>query len=117
LLRETSRLVRTAAPGDKQDLRGADLVGAKLSGADLRGADLGNCYLIAADLTHADLRSADLIGADLRGADLSGADLTGCVFLTQPQVNAARGDVATLLPTPLVRPAYWQPTHRQGERS
>ena len=49
-------------------------------------------YLIGADLRGADLRLADLIGADLRGADLRGADLAGALFLTQSQVNAARGD-------------------------
>ncbi|MGW3479266.1 pentapeptide repeat-containing protein, partial [Streptomyces althioticus] len=55
----------------------------------------------------ADLRDADLIGADLRGADLAGADLTGALFLTQAQLNAARGDAATTLPPSLERPAHW----------
>lgn len=50
---------------------------------------------------------ADLIGADLRGADLSGADLTGSIFLTQAQLNAAKGDSATKLPAALTRPAHW----------
>ncbi|WP_405779629.1 pentapeptide repeat-containing protein [Streptomyces sp. NBC_00859] len=90
-----------------KDHRGADLMGARLRGADLRGATLRGAYLIAADLTGADLRLADLIGADLRDADLSGADLTGCFFLTQPQLNAARGDATTRLPPSLVRPDHW----------
>lgn len=108
LLVETGRLVRAEVPGNPQNLRGADLSGARLSGADLRGADLGSSYLLGADLTSADLRAADLIGADLRGADLSGADLTGSVFLTQPQVNAAKGDAATRLPATLTRPGHWR---------
>jgi uncharacterized protein YjbI with pentapeptide repeats len=90
-----------------KNLRGADLMGARLRKADLRGADLRGAYLIAADLSGADLRLADLIGADLRDANLAGADLTGAFFLTQPQLNAARGDAATSLPGPLVRPAHW----------
>ncbi|WP_406138879.1 pentapeptide repeat-containing protein [Streptomyces sp. NBC_01089] len=91
----------------KKDHRGADLMGARLRGADLRGATLRGACLIAADLTGADLRLADLIGADLRDADLTGADLTGCFFLTQPQLNAAKGDATTTLPPSLVRPVHW----------
>ncbi|MFF5336512.1 pentapeptide repeat-containing protein [Streptomyces sp. NPDC013181] len=108
LLGRVSELVRATAPGRrKRDHRGGDLMGARLRKADLRGADLRGAYLIAADLTGADLRLADLIGADFRDADLSGADLTGAIFLTQAQVNAARGSAATRLPAPLARPAHW----------
>ncbi|MGI5402861.1 pentapeptide repeat-containing protein [Streptomyces sp. CA-135486] len=107
LLLGTSELVRAGAGRKKKDRRGADLVGARLRGADLRGASLRGAYLIAADLAGADLRLADLIGADLRDADLSGADLTGSIFLTQPQLNAAKGDAATRLPAGLTRPAHW----------
>ncbi|MEU6119064.1 pentapeptide repeat-containing protein [Streptomyces sp. NPDC047117] len=101
-------LVRAAVPGKKKNHRGADLFGARLRGANLRGASLRGACLVAADLSGADLRSADLIGADFRDADLSGADLTGSVFLTQIQLNAARGDARTHLPEQLVRPAHWQ---------
>ncbi|UYB39960.1 pentapeptide repeat-containing protein [Streptomyces sp. Je 1-4] len=107
LLLRTSELVRAGIPGRKKERRGADLMGARLKGADLRGANLRGAYLIAADLKCADLRTADLIGADLRAADLSGADLTGALFLTQAQLNAAKGDAATELPQNLTRPAHW----------
>lgn len=107
LLLRASELVRAAAPGPRTNHRGADLIGADLSGADLRGALLRGAYLIGADLRGADLRTADLIGADLRGADLAGADLTAAIFLTQPQVDAARGDLATRLPAHLRRPSHW----------
>ena len=70
----------------------AMLQGARLDGLDLRGADL---------------RVADLIGADLRGADLGGADLRGSLFVTQAQLEAARGDDGTRLPPFLTRPAHW----------
>jgi uncharacterized protein YjbI with pentapeptide repeats len=105
LLQRTSDLVRAAHPGPER--RGADLIGAKLAAADLRGANLRGALLIAADLRGADLREADLIGADLRDSDLSGADLTGSLFLTQMQVNAARGDARTKIPAALARPAHW----------
>ncbi len=107
LLLRASELVRARVPGRGKDRRGADLIGADLKAADLRGANLRGAYLIAADLKGADLRTADLIGADLRDADLSGADLTGALFLTQPQLDAAKGDATTKLPSALTRPRHW----------
>lgn len=74
----------------------------QLCGANLRGA-----YLIAADLRGSDLTGADLLGADLRDARLDGADLSQALFLTQPQVNAARGNSATALPAEISRPGHW----------
>jgi hypothetical protein len=106
LLLRTSALVRGKVP-KKKERRGADLFGAKLRGADLHSANLRGAYLIAADLREADLRQADLIGADLRDTRLEGADLTGSLFLTQSQVNAARGDTATKLPPAVLRPTHW----------
>ncbi|MEU2246734.1 pentapeptide repeat-containing protein [Streptomyces sp. NPDC019224] len=109
LLGRVSALVRATAPGrKKRNHRGGDLIGARLRGTDLRGADLRGAYLIAADLSGADLRLADLIGADFRDADLSGADLTGALFLTQAQVNAAKGNGTTRLPSSLDRPTHWE---------
>ncbi|MFJ8713483.1 pentapeptide repeat-containing protein [Streptomyces violaceus] len=107
LLLRTSELARAGTKGRKKNRRGADLMGARLKGADLCGANLRGAYLIAADLTGADLRGADLIGADLRDADLTDADLTGALFLTQPQLNAARGSVGTRLPESVTRPGHW----------
>ncbi|MEV2245600.1 pentapeptide repeat-containing protein [Streptomyces sp. NPDC049970] len=108
LLKRAGELERATVPGrGKRGRRGADLIGARLTGANLRGVDLRGAYLIAADLRGADLRSADLIGADLRDADLSDADLTGALYLTQTQVNAAKGNAATRLPPSLTRPANW----------
>ena len=106
LLLKTSQLVR-GKQSKKKERRGAALIGARLRGADLAKANLRGAYLIAADLRDADLRQADLIGVDLRDADLRGADLTGALFLTQSQVNAARGDQATKLPQAVSRPPHW----------
>ncbi|MGW5256128.1 pentapeptide repeat-containing protein [Streptomyces sp. NPDC004012] len=107
LLLRTSELVRSGTGRRGRSRRGADLLGARLKGADLRGADLRGALLIAADLTGADLRGADLIGADLRDADLTDADLTGAFFLTQPQINAARGSAGTRLPASVTPPGHW----------
>ena len=108
LLGRVSELVRADVPGRARDRTGADLIGARLSGADLHGASLRGAYLIGADLRGADLRSTDLLGADLRAAELAGADLTGALFVTQPQLDAARGDRTTGLPASLRRPASWR---------
>jgi hypothetical protein len=104
LLGRVSELAR--GPG-ALDRRGADLMGRDLRRAGLSGATLRGAYLIGADLRGVDLGTADLLGADLRAADLRGADLSRCLFLTQPQVEAARGDLSTRLPVVLDRPAHW----------
>lgn len=115
LLLQTSELVRTevqrklknTAKHNKAYGRGANLIGANLRGADLRGANLRGAYLIAADLRNADLRGADLIGADFRDTDLRGSNLTESIFLTQAQLNAAKGDASTQISPAFTRPAHW----------
>ncbi|MET1180388.1 pentapeptide repeat-containing protein [Peribacillus simplex] len=116
LLLRTSELVRAKASFNKNKNqkkqnkigRGSDLIGAKLRGADLRGANLRGALLIASDLREADMRVTDLIGADFRDADLSGADLTGSFFITQAQINSAKGDTKTKLPRTLSIPDHWR---------
>lgn len=112
LLGRVSEAVRAAAPrpaGKRPKRVGprSDLMGARLAGTDLRAVSLRGSYLIAADLNGADLGFADLIGADLRDTDLRGADLSTALFVTQPQLEAARGDELTRLPRVLHRPAHW----------
>ena len=104
LLSRVSEAVR--GPG-RPDRRGADLMGRDLRRARLRDGSLRGAYLIGADLRGVDLGTADLLGADLRAADVRGADLRRVLFLTQPQVDAARGDAATRMPTALRRPSRW----------
>ncbi|MFJ7363011.1 pentapeptide repeat-containing protein [Peribacillus frigoritolerans] len=114
LLLRTSEMVRAKVSFKKNKKkqnkigRGSDLIGAKLRGADLRGANLRGALLIASDLREADMRVTDLIGADFRDADLSGADLTGSFFITQAQINSAKGDTKTKLPPSLSIPDHWR---------
>ncbi|QUH19434.1 pentapeptide repeat-containing protein [Alkaliphilus sp. B6464] len=115
LLKNTSELVRTKARSRKNtpsrnrnaNSRRLDYFGTDLRKTNLKGADLRGACLIAANLRGVDLSGADLIGADLRDADLSGANLTNSIFLTQAQLNTAKGDSLTKLPMMLVRPTYW----------
>ena len=115
LLGRASQRVRSSGEqgrdlGHRRIGRGTDLVAADLRGLDLRGGDLRGAYLIAADLRGADLRRVDLLGADLRDADLRGTGLSQALFLTQPQLNAARGDARTSIVASLSRPLWWART-------
>ncbi len=105
VLGRVSRALRSVATGP--DLGRRDLAGSDLRATDLRGASLRGALLLGADLRGCDLSRTDLLGADLRGARLEGADLSRSLFLTQPQVGAARGDSATRLAVGLNRPAHW----------
>lgn len=114
LLLKISQLVRSkACPGQTNSRRkrtfgrGADLIGADLRRTNLRGANLRGALLIAADLRGTNLSGTDFIGADLRDTDLRGADLSKSIFLTQAQINAAKGDANTKLPPSLTRPMHW----------
>jgi uncharacterized protein YjbI with pentapeptide repeats len=108
LLLKTSELVRKDyVQNHKKSWARKDLLGANLKGANLRGINLRGALLIASNLRDADLRNVDFIGADLRDADLSGANLTGCIFLTQAQVNSAKGNQDTRLPHYLKVPDHW----------
>ncbi len=104
LLRAASRLVRGRHAPDHS---GVDLAGADLRSEPLARSDFRNACLIGANLRGASLDRVDLLGADLRDADLRDADLRGVLFLTQPQLSAARGNTATLLPDRLLRPSHW----------
>ncbi|MFJ5770918.1 pentapeptide repeat-containing protein [Psychrobacillus sp. NPDC093180] len=98
-------------PGAKKvkdyDHARADWIGKKLKDKDLRGTDFRGAYLIAADMQNTDLRAVNFIGTDLRDANLSGANLSTSMFLTQMQINSAKGDVETILPSHLQRPPHW----------
>lgn len=98
----SARVRRNGPSYRREDLAGRDLRQWVLGDADLRGA-----LLIRADLRDQALGSADLLGADLRDADLRGTELADVLFLSQPQLNAGRGDERTTLPEALRRPAHW----------
>jgi hypothetical protein len=100
---ELTQFVGKKILGSKLDLIGADLRGTNLANANLRGA-----YLIAADLRGCNLKGVDFIGADLRDTDIRGADLSESIFLTQAQINVAKGDSKTKLSTLLEKPTIWK---------
>ena len=115
LLLETSEYIRNdlilkvfdVKNTPKHNHRRIDWIGKKLKGKDLRGTDLRGACLIATDMRNTDLRGVDFIGADLRDADLRGANLSTSMFLTQMQINSAKGNKETILPSYLQRPFHW----------
>lgn len=84
-----------------------DFIGANLTKKELRCADLRGCLLIAANLEGTELCGTNFIGADLRDANLRGTNLAQSLFLTQSQINGAKGDQYTQLPANLTRPVHW----------
>jgi pentapeptide repeat protein len=109
ILLGVSEHVRGRAGASGPDMRGADMAGKDLRTAALAGASLRGALLIGANLRDVNLGHADLTGADLRGANLAGADLATSLFVTQQQLDSARGDARTKLPSRLRRPAHWAP--------
>jgi hypothetical protein len=86
------------------NLQGTWFMSANLRGADLQGADLQWVNFVDANLQGADLQNANLQGADLRRAELKGANLQGTDLqkvegLTKEQVQSARTDENTKLPS------------------
>jgi uncharacterized protein YjbI with pentapeptide repeats len=108
LLTAVSAAVRgSGSGGPGADLAHTDLVGQDLRQRDLVRADLRGALLLGADLRGVDLTHVDLLGADLRAADVRGANLSDALFLTAPQVAAARGDAKTRLPEVVPQPGHW----------
>lgn len=118
LLASTSELVRNRTISEinitdkktvhkKKPILPLDYSGRDLRKKDLRGADLRGACLIAANLEGADLHGADFIAADLRDINIRGADLSRSIFLTQSQINVAKGSCNTKLPPSLSRPEHW----------
>jgi hypothetical protein len=107
LVRASAAVRGTVSRKGRVDYRGADLIGKDLRRTDLRAATLRGAYAIGSNLSGVDLALTDLIGADLRGAVVAGADLRHALFVTQAQLDAARGDAATRVPGHLLRPSHW----------
>ena len=83
-------------------------LGYHFQGEDLSAMDFSSSFLIAADLRGCRLFGTCFLGTDLRDADLKGADLRDAFFLTQMQINAAKGSRDTRLPSWLKLPDHWE---------
>ncbi|WP_078551966.1 pentapeptide repeat-containing protein [Bacillus alkalicellulosilyticus] len=107
LLIQTSELYRKDCMNNEQRNKNKEFIGANLKGTNFHGFNFRGKMMIAANFSHANVSKADFIGADLRNADLSHANLSGAIFLTQSQINSAKGNKHTKLPSFLRRPEHW----------
>lgn len=92
--------------------KGTDCIEANFSNQDLSHENFRGRLMIAANFTNSDLRRCDFLGADVRGAKFQGANLSGALFLTQAQLNSAKGDANTIIPEHLQVPDHWL-THKE----
>ena len=104
---ETKKSVHSPLISNTKNGKRMNLMARDLRKKDLRGADLRGACLIATDLRENDLRGTDVIGADFRDTDIRGTDLVDCLYLTQAQLNAAKGNNETKIPISLERPKHW----------
>jgi len=84
-----------------------DFIGKNFKGNDMSGMDFRDKLLIAANLSDCIFNGAIFLGADTRDTNFSGADLRETIFLTQGQINSAKGNRKTKIPTHLDYPPTW----------
>lgn len=82
-------------------------MGKQFQNKNLIGRDFSMALLIAANLEQASLYGANLLGADMRDTNICNTDLSQCLFLTQMQINTAKGNHNTILPPFLHKPKHW----------
>lgn len=108
ILKNVCSGVRTKlCPGKKADPV-KNYMGKNMMKKNLSGKDFNMALLIAADLEGADLYGASFLGADMRDINIKNTDLSQCLFLTQMQINTAKGNQATKLPPYLHKPDTWE---------
>ncbi|MFA9378792.1 MAG: pentapeptide repeat-containing protein [Lachnotalea sp.] len=88
--------------------KNSDFFGKNFKCANLDRQDFSMAILIAANLEGCSLNGTSFLGADLRDTNVKNTDLSSSIFLTQMQINAAKGNENTNLPNNLSRPASWQ---------
>ncbi|MGL4737646.1 MAG: pentapeptide repeat-containing protein [Cellulosilyticaceae bacterium] len=82
--------------------------GKNFKGKNLDGQDMSMSLMIASNLEKCSLKGTNFLGADLRDANIKNTDLRESLFLTQMQINSAKGNGSTQLPDYLSRPSTWK---------
>ncbi|WP_444642500.1 pentapeptide repeat-containing protein [Caproiciproducens sp. R1] len=101
------KIIGSISSEDPESRQRADFLGKNFRKASLDRKDFSMSLLIAADLEGCSLDKTVFLGADLRDANLKNTDLSRSVFLTQMQINSAKGNRNTRLPDGLRRPSAW----------
>jgi uncharacterized protein YjbI with pentapeptide repeats len=89
-------------------IHGANYLGKDFKKANLDRKNFSMSLLIAANFSGCSLRKTNFLGADLRDANFKNTDLSESIFLTQMQLNSARGNSNTKIPVNLSRPVTWE---------
>lgn len=105
-LRKVSSLIKLNYNPNKKEHK-KDFIGKSFKGKNFNGTDFSMNLLIAANFQECSFDGANFLGADTRDTDFSYADLREAVFITQGQVNCARGNSNTKLPAKFRRPISW----------
>lgn len=100
-------MVKKQVGNSKNFAKKKDFMGHNFKKSKLIGCDFRSTFLIAANLEECDLKGCNFLGADMRDTNIKNADLSESIFLTQGQINAARGNLNTRIPKHLIRPSEW----------
>jgi len=107
ILKQVCKLLQQSIHSENKKVP-ANLLGGNFKGQDMSGADLSTKLLIAANFEKSLFHGTIFLGADTRDSNFNNADLSEAVFLTQGQVNSAKGNRYTKLPYHLDYPPTWK---------
>lgn len=97
--------------GNNKNNKIMDFIGKDFKKKNMSGYDLSMKLLIAANFDSCIFEKTIFLGSDTRDTDFNNADLSEAIFLTQGQVNLAKGNLKTKLPMHLDYPTTWKIKH------
>lgn len=107
LLKIISQEIRMKFCSDNKTVYSQNYMGKSLKRRNFTGQDFSMSLLIAASLEQSNLYGVNFLGADMRDTDIKNTDLSHSLFLSQMQINSARGNKMTVLPPYLSKPSIW----------
>ncbi|AKL96061.1 hypothetical protein CACET_c26160 [Clostridium aceticum] len=99
-------IIKFFKDSDNKDI--TEFLGRNFKKRDMSGLDLGMKLLIASNFDSCIFDGTVFLGADTRDTNFSNSDLREAVFLTQRQINSAKGNRKTKLPGHLDYPVTWK---------
>lgn len=107
ILKNVIKKVSNTSNNNGNNKNSVDFIGKNLKKQNFNGRDFSMALLIAANLEGCSLNGASFLGADMRDANIKNTDLSKSIFLTQGQMNSAKGNKNTRLPAYLSLPSWW----------
>lgn len=107
ILKKAAGLVQKETRCHQKSEKKNTFFGYNFKGANLNGYDFSSTLLIASNLEHCSLKGCNFLGADMRDVNIQNTDLSDSIFLTQGQLNSARGNSCTKIPPMLKKPVLW----------